>query len=46
MAIPLDQFFVCEPSVPKSLRHFVDFWAAKYGYPDPEIYAKNIGGPR
>jgi hypothetical protein len=42
MTIKLNQLVVCEPAAPKSLQHFVEFWAKRYYYPDEYLYTQNI----
>jgi hypothetical protein len=45
MSIPLNQLFIYAPSPPNSLRHFVEFWAERYHYPQEFLYTQNINGP-
>jgi hypothetical protein len=45
MTIQMCQLFIYTPSAPTSLRHFVEFWAERYRWPNDDLYAQNIAPP-
>src|SRR5262249_331470 len=45
MTIKMDQLFIYTPTPPRSLRQFVEFWAARYSWQNEELYTGNITGP-
>jgi hypothetical protein len=45
MTIQMCQLFIYTSSPPTSLRHFVEFWAERYHWPNHRLYAQIITAP-